>query len=42
MGAYPNPHQGYDPATDGNKCRDPQPNLRQSWKIPAEEGEEGL
>ena len=26
------------PATDGNRCRDPQPNIRQSLGNPVEEG----
>jgi hypothetical protein len=28
------------PATDGNKCRDPQPKIRQSLRNPEEEEEE--
>lgn len=32
----------FHPATGGNNCRDPQPNIRESLGSPMEDGKEGL
>jgi hypothetical protein len=34
--------QRLHPAAEGNRCRDPQPNIKQGLGNPAEEGEERL
>jgi hypothetical protein len=41
-GMYHNCHLGEDLADDGNKCRDPQSNIRHSWGNTVEDEKEGL